>query len=121
MENFFTSFESFLTNPALQKYIENPSTGISYNFELNERFSTDTRYKNWPSVDIIFGGAGSNYKGTLNNILSQVENGMDQVKLYTQVYGRKSNSALDLKLEPRLFAAINWITDFGMGSLTAVF
>ena len=96
MEHFFTSFESFLTDPALQKYVENPSTGITYNFELGERFSTDTRYKNWPSVDIIFGGADSNYKGTLNSILSQVENGMGQVKLYTQVYGRMSNFALNL-------------------------
>ena len=85
MENFFTSFESFLTDPALQKYVENPSTGISYKFEIDERFSTDAKYKKWPSVDIIFGGADSNYKGALNSILSQIENGMDQVKLYTQV------------------------------------
>ena len=85
MENFFTSFESFLTDPALQKYVENPSTGISYNFEIDERFSTDAKYKKWPSVDIIFGGADSNYKGAINSILSQIENGMDQVMLYTQV------------------------------------
>ena len=83
-EAAFASFESFLTDPSLQKYVENPSTGVLLNFEIEEKSNNKNKFKTWPNVELIF-GRDSQYQTVISDIMANIKNGMNQAQEYSQV------------------------------------